>query len=321
MIVAGMDEDAWNLAGRRAAAWYLWLQGMSGAIWWALLWVLPISRSWFIPGFEELGAGVLAGADLPIFVGGSLASGFVCLKQPKWAQAACAFVAGGVLYAFALSVGACIAGGEGGLGLLMMLGAAWMSAATVWLSGGAVGMRRCFRPADPGSLRRLGARTAVQAAVFWMVLLGLIPWVLHMAEVSAGVPVYSSMRWPVVGGVFVFGAGSAFGVASSVVMVRTGRGTPLPSESARRLVTVGPYRLVRNPMAVAGLLQGAGVALMFGSPLVAAYVVAGGIIWHGVVRPFEEIDLTERFGEDYRAYKVRVRCWLPRLPWSSSAST
>ena len=38
-------------------------------------------------------------------------------------------------------------------------------------------------------------------------------------------------------------------------MAVTGRGTPLPFDAARDLVVSGPYRLVRNPMVVAGLTQ------------------------------------------------------------------
>ena len=49
---------------------------------------------------------------------------------------------------------------------------------------------------------------------------------------------------------------------------------------------------------------------------VRAYVVAGGVLWHALVRPAEEADLERRFGEPYRAYRRHVRCWIPRAtPW------
>ena len=95
-------------------------------------------------------------------------------------------------------------------------------------------------------------------------------------------------------------------------MATVGRGTPLPIDTARELVTTGPYALVRNPMAVTGLSQGIGVALLIGSWAAIAYVVAGGLLWHVLVRPMEEAELEERFGESYRAYKQRVALWLPR---------
>jgi len=48
-------------------------------------------------------------------------------------------------------------------------------------------------------------------------------------------------------------------------MAVLGNGTPLPAATARRLVIGGPYRFVRNPMAVAGLVQTVGVGLWTGS--------------------------------------------------------
>ncbi|MEM6337020.1 MAG: isoprenylcysteine carboxylmethyltransferase family protein, partial [Bacteroidota bacterium] len=73
----------------------------------------------------------------------------------------------------------------------------------------------------------------------------------------------------------------------------------------------GPYRCVRNPMAVGGLSQGLAVGLWLGAWSVFAYVVAGGLLWHVFVRPIEEADLAARFGSRYEAYRRRVRCWIP----------
>jgi protein-S-isoprenylcysteine O-methyltransferase Ste14 len=96
-------------------------------------------------------------------------------------------------------------------------------------------------------------------------------------------------------------------------MVTHGRGTPLPSVTARRLVTSGPYSFVRNPMAVAGILQGLAVGLILGSWLVVAYALTGSIVWNTLARPYEEADLRERFGEEFEAYRRRVRCWIPGI--------
>lgn len=52
----------------------------------------------------------------------------------------------------------------------------------------------------------------------------------------------------------------------------------------------GPYRFVRNPMALAGVTQAAAVGLMLGSWLVVAYAVIGSSLWNHVVRPGEEAD-------------------------------
>jgi protein-S-isoprenylcysteine O-methyltransferase Ste14 len=101
-------------------------------------------------------------------------------------------------------------------------------------------------------------------------------------------------------------------------MSTLGRGTPLPSAMPNRLVIAGPYRWVRNPMAVAGIMQGVAVGLILSSWLVVAYAVVGSLVWNYAVRPSEEADLRSRFGADFARYESEVRCWLPRVPRSSS---
>jgi protein-S-isoprenylcysteine O-methyltransferase Ste14 len=96
-------------------------------------------------------------------------------------------------------------------------------------------------------------------------------------------------------------------------MSTRGSGTPLPSAATTRLVTSGPYRFVRNPMAVAGIVQGVGVGLTLQSWLVVLYAIAGSVVWNWFVRPVEEADLTAKFGNEYLAYRAQVRCWIPRV--------
>jgi len=96
-----------------------------------------------------------------------------------------------------------------------------------------------------------------------------------------------------------------------------GDGTPLPTATAPRLVIAGPYRYVRNPMALAGIAQGVAVGFYLGSYGVIAYSLLGAIFWHTAVRPVEEHDLVERFDESYVQYRKSVRLWFPRLGKSS----
>lgn len=111
----------------------------------------------------------------------------------------------------------------------------------------------------------------------------------------------------------VFIAAGALGLWSGWTLAVVGRGTPLPLDPARRLVVAGPYLYVRNPMALSGVMQGVGVGLWCGSWLVIAYAVNGALLWHAVVRPQEEYELSERFGDDYAAYRRVRKCWLPRF--------
>lgn len=106
---------------------------------------------------------------------------------------------------------------------------------------------------------------------------------------------------------------SALGVWSALTMATRGRGTPLPIAMPNGLVVDGPYRLVRNPMAVAGIVQGVAVGTILSSWLVVVYAVVGSVFWNYAVRPREEADLEARFGHDYRRYRERVRCWIPQF--------
>lgn len=110
------------------------------------------------------------------------------------------------------------------------------------------------------------------------------------------------------------------GLWSCVTMALRGRGTPLPAETARELVVAGPYRWVRNPMALAGAAQTAGVGLWTGSWVVIALAAAGGVVWNALIRPVEEADLAARFGPAYDSYRREVRCWIPvRRPSAPAA--
>jgi protein-S-isoprenylcysteine O-methyltransferase Ste14 len=157
------------------------------------------------------------------------------------------------------------------------------------------------------------AKTAGQIVVFWGAFLFLIPPALVALAARLGFPPGPTAAGRLVASVLFIGA-SALGLASAMTMAVRGRGTPLPFDSARVLVVTGPYAWVRNPMALAGLAQGAAVALWHGSVLVGIYVIAGGLFWHVVVRPLEEADLAHTFGDAFECYRSRVPLWWPRRP-------
>jgi len=168
-----------------------------------------------------------------------------------------------------------------------------------------------YRQAKVASARVNVAKTALQIALFWSVLLGVIPSLLVWVEEAAGLP-----RVAFAGQLAVAAAGftalNALGLWSGWTIARLGDGTPLPVDGTRRLVVAGPYGYVRNPMAVAGLGQGLCVAVGWGSPVVVGYVLLGGLIWNTIVRPSEEAEIVRLFGADYERYRDAVRCWLPR---------
>ena len=170
------------------------------------------------------------------------------------------------------------------------------------------------RVARPASVRRNVVKTLIQSQSMWLVFFFLIPAYLYYLEERAGLKRYrfTSARWRA-RGITLFMLGWILAYTSAAFMVVQGEGTPLPTDATRKLVIGGPYRYVRNPMAIGSFAQGFAVAFFLGSPAVTIYVLVGSVGWNYFVRPWEESDLEWRFGEAYANYRDNVRCWLPNL--------
>jgi protein-S-isoprenylcysteine O-methyltransferase Ste14 len=99
----------------------------------------------------------------------------------------------------------------------------------------------------------------------------------------------------------------------------TGRGTPAPIVPPQRLVVVGFYRYVRNPMYVGFITGGFGLWVVFGWANLVAIAVAVAMVL-GValfVRLYEEPTLRRMFGAEYDEYCRNVPRWIPRMhPWT-----
>lgn len=171
---------------------------------------------------------------------------------------------------------------------------------------------RWFRVAAAAPPWRHLVATLLQVAVFWSTFLVVLPWALVQVELRLGLPPAGLPLHREVG-TALFALASALGLGSGVFMALRGRGTPLPLCSARDLVVHGVYRVLRNPMALAGIAQGYAVGVFLDSALVTAYALAGGLVWHFAVRPAEERDLLARFGAAFADYRDRVPLWLPAL--------
>lgn len=93
-----------------------------------------------------------------------------------------------------------------------------------------------------------------------------------------------------------------------------GEGTPIPIVATRRLITQGPYRYTRNPMATGTTMFYLGLAVWVGSvPAVALALIYPTII-AVYTRLVEEKELEERFGSEYLEYKRGTPFVIPRLP-------
>ncbi len=164
------------------------------------------------------------------------------------------------------------------------------------------------RPDDVGArwattVASLIVGTAFFALWFWL----LPPWLGFRVDVSR----VAQWRW-------IAALASVLGFAVALRCVwdfgRTGRGTPAPIAPPKRLVVVGFYRYVRNPMYLGFFVGWIGLWVVFGRaslPVIAgaAAVVLGVVLF---VHFYEEPTLRKMFGSEYQEYCRNVRGWLPR---------
>ena len=162
-----------------------------------------------------------------------------------------------------------------------------------------------------GSKRLRLILTPVGLFVFSGMLLLVIFGSLYMDR-ALGFPKLLSSPIGTFIGVVLLSSGLVYWVWC-VVWFSKGRGTPVPFNPPRELVTVGPYAWSRNPM-----LTG-----------VFAFLFRSGFLLHSVSMVFvwtpafiifnvlelklvEEPELERRFGESYLEYKRRVPMFFPK---------
>lgn len=292
---------------------YFALQTALGAVWWWAVFASDAVREATLGGLDPVLVAVL---DIPLFVAASA----LAAAGARWA---CWIVVPWTLIVTALLGVYATLTGLAGWGVLCM-GAASVGGVAAWLliAYGRIPAERllvgplAFRASAPGSPRRQFVRTILQMLAFWAVFLAVIPMIIVFFERRWGLAAPldpAPALWIGVAGWVLLAAMSAMGLWAAIAMSTRGDGTPLPSAHARRLVVAGPYRFVRNPMALSGVAQAVGVGLILGSWLVVLYALVGAFYWDRLVRPAEEADLEARFDSEYAEYRRRIRCWVPRL--------
>ena len=86
-----------------------------------------------------------------------------------------------------------------------------------------------------------------------------------------------------------------------------------------RLVTTGPYALMRHPMPLANFVTAVGLAFIAQSTLALLVVPPALIAMYRVTVPLDDAWLAERFGDAYANYAARVPA-LPRIALASFAA-
>jgi len=145
-----------------------------------------------------------------------------------------------------------------------------------------------------------GSRTVIGISLWSGVLLAfLTAWAVPAAH-------FPGSGWPLLLGGLVLMWG---GIALRVWAVRTLGPlfcTVVVIQDDHRLITTGPYRLLRHPSYAGSLLTLAGLGLALGSWLSLLVAVLGALIGFTRRMPVEEAVLQTRFGDTYTAYAQRT---------------
>ena len=101
---------------------------------------------------------------------------------------------------------------------------------------------------------------------------------------------------------------SGFALVSWSVRIQyvLGEGTPAPKVATQRLVTQGPYAYSRNPMTLGALLLYLGIGFWMGSGVVILLTLVVFSALLTFIYIHETHELSDRFGENYLAYKKRT---------------
>jgi len=115
--------------------------------------------------------------------------------------------------------------------------------------------------------------------------------------------------WMRIGGGGLILCGGLLALWGRNTMVRAGTNV-IPTRPTLAIVTAGPFRFTRNPLYVGNLVVYVGLTLSINSLwLLLLLIPMLAILRWGIIAR-EERYLETKFGDDYLAYKTRVRRWL-----------
>src|SRR5262245_48287516 len=167
------------------------------------------------------------------------------------------------------------------------------------------------------------ASTPFRAVVIVAAILFVIGWLmgyLRLLDASLGVELPT---WVQVPGLVAVVAGATLVLICGAMLSTRGIGTLGGEEwfMPREFVATGPFRFVRNPMSLGGVVLLTGIALWHRSAFGLGLAAAAFLVARLVVVYLEEPGLEKRFGDSYREYRRNVRRWLPRFtPWQRSSA-
>jgi protein-S-isoprenylcysteine O-methyltransferase Ste14 len=144
----------------------------------------------------------------------------------------------------------------------------------------------------------------------------LIPPVVYFVPFALMWALQNWRPWTIPGGAALSVAGLALIVTGIALMLwsfltlRRANTTVIPWEQVSVIVSSGPFRLSRNPIYLADAITYLGGSLLIHSWWSLLLLPGIVLVMQRKVIDREERYLTERFGDVYREYQLRVRRWL-----------
>ncbi len=192
-----------------------------------------------------------------------------------------------------------------------------------WLVGEAMALAIVLLPAQALARwtktdSRLKWRASLQALIFSGLLLGVLPAVILEQTGGSWLTFWNRSFWLKSIYLQLLMIPATLGLTALQEFVERGRGTPIPYDPPRRLVTSGVYAYIANPMQLSICLLLAVWGLLLSSYWVAGASLMGLVYGAGLAAWDEGGDLRRRHGRAWVAYRQMVRNWWPRWrPWYS----
>ena len=164
--------------------------------------------------------------------------------------------------------------------------------------------------------QRPKVRALLISISFTLLTLGVLPF-LQVAEMAEYLETFRQSLPPWahlahLAMVIVLGVPAMAGVREFATI---GRGTPIPFDPPKTLVTTGIYAYLRNPMQTSLVATLLVWAIYLQSQLALLLAGAGIVYSVGFARWSEGADLSRKHGDRWQKYRRSVRPWLPqRLP-------
>lgn len=159
--------------------------------------------------------------------------------------------------------------------------------------------------------------------VFWTVLVPgtvtiFLPRLILAQRISALPRTWSTAQYL---SLLLMVVGAAILIRCVWDFAAVGRGTLSFVDAPKKLVIVGLYRYVRNPMYIGVLLVLMGETVLFKSVPLLKYTAGWFVVVNLAVLLYEEPTLRHRFGESYDQYCRSVHRWWPGRPFHEAGNS